>query len=760
MYDQNYQDKLQSAPGVDRNQNGSGGQLGDGTDIIDLRALFLVLFRRKWIIVNTVLFCAILSLLILFQLTPRYTASAMLALETRQSQVVDVQAVMSGVGTDVAAIKTEIDVMTSRRLVGKTVDALGLVRDPEFNGALNQQRSFISYLNPISYLPDTWQRSILGDPAQIAEEDRLTRERARVIDGVTSRLSVSNPARSYSISVSFESVNAKKAARIANGLADLYLTDQLEAKFEATQRANEWLNERIFDLRENVRASEVAAQRFREDNQLIQTASAGLVSDQQLSQINSRLIDARTDLARTEARFSQLSAISDPAIADYEGLAEVLDSALIQRLREQQSEVLRNRAELATRYGPRHPRMINVEAELGDIAANIRLEIRKVVAGIQNEVDVARARVSALETSLDQLKIENVSVNRAQVQLRELEREAEANRVLLETFLARFKETTNQQDIQQADARIISRADEPVDPSFPNKRLIFMLVIFVSGALGVGLAFLLETLDNGYRTLEQIRADLGTRGVGIIPMLASNKLQGTSVEDYLLAKPSSSFAEAHRNVHASLLYSGPRQNTPQVIMVTSSVPGEGKSTFSLCYARLMAKSGLKVLLVEADLRRPVVKVRLKLEGEQADLVSVLEGSEMGGQQLHKDQASNLHILGGKGHSDPQKLFSGEKFSGLMSWAREHYDLIVLDTPPVMAVSDAIVLSHHVDAVLYVVQWETTPKKSVESGIAQLREAGASIAGTVITQVNIKRHQSYGYGDQGYYYGTKSGYYTN
>lgn len=753
MYDQNYQEQPETATGQDR-----GNQPDE--DIIDLRALMLVLLRRKWIIINTVLFCSVLCLLVLFQLTPRYSASAMLALETRQNQVVDVQAVMSGIGTDLAAIKTEIDVMTSRRLVGKTVEALSLTQDPEFNGALNTQRGLLSYLNPLTYLPDSWRRSIVGEPPVVSEQERLAKERARVIDAVTSRLSVSNPPRSYSISVTFESADPRKAARIANSLADLYLTDQLEAKFEATQRANDWLNERIFDLRENVRVSEVAAQQFREENQLIQTASAGLVSDQQLAQLNTRLIDARTDLARTQARFSQIADISDPAVSDFAGLAEVLDSPLIQRLREQQSEVLRSRAELATRYGPKHPRMINVEAELGDIENNIRLEIRKVVAGIQNEVDVARARVTALEASLDQLKTENVAVNRAQVQLRELEREAEANRVLLETFLARFKETTNQQDIQQADARIISRADTPLDPSFPKKRLILMLVVVASLGLGVGLAFLLETLDNGYRTLEQIKTDLGLRGIGIIPMLASNKLQGTSVEDYLLAKPSSSFAEAHRNVHASLLYSGPRQNTPQVVMATSSVPGEGKSTFSLCYARLMAKSGMKVLLIEADLRRPVVRARLKLGGDKADLVSVLEGSELGGQQLHKDEDSSLHMLSGKGHSDPQKLFSGEKFSGLMSWARDQYDLIVLDTPPIMAVSDALVLSHHVDAVLYVVQWETTPKKSVEGGISQLREAGAPIAGTVITQVNIKRHQSYGYGDQGYYYGTKSGYYTN
>lgn len=754
MYDQNYPQNSHVAP------HASVAQQLEDADLIDIRGIFLMLLRRKWVVINTVLFSAVLALIVVFQLTPRYQAMAMLALDSRQSQVVDVESVLSGIGTDTAVIKTEIDIMQSRRLIGLAVDELGLMRDPEFNSALDTRKGITYWLNPINYVPDSWQRAMFGEEEQLPEFELLAIQRARVIDAVQSGLSVSNPPRSLSITMAFESENPKKAARVANGIANLYLTDQLEAKFEATQRANEWLNERVFDLREKVREAENIAQRFREENRIISTSESGLVADQQLAQLNTRLIDARTELARVEARYSQISSISEPENADYEGLAEVLDSALIQRLREQQSEVFRNKAELATRYGPRHPRMINVNAELADIEANIRTEIRKVVNGIQSEVNVANARVDALERSLESLKQENVSVNRAQVQLRELEREAEANRVLLETFLARFKETTNQGDLQQADARIISPADVPLIPSFPKKPLILMLVIFASAGLGVGLAFLLETLDNGFRTLEQVKAELGVRGIGLIPMLDKNKLQGTTVEEYLLAKPSSSFAEAHRNVHASLLYSGPRQNTPEIVMLTSSVPGEGKSTFALCYARLMARSGQKVLLVEADLRRPVLRARMKISDEQASLSDVLGDRGVDSARLYLDSDTGLNVLPGSQHPDPQKLFGGQQFVDMLTWARETFDLVVLDTPPVMAVSDAVVLSHHADAVLYGVQWETTPKKSVEAGLLQLREAGATVGGVIITQVNIKRHQSYGYGDQGYYYGSKSGYYTN
>ena len=236
MYDQTYQEKSE----LPTNQQAQPAAPSE--DIIDLRALGLVLLRRKWIIINTILFCTILTVLILFQLTPRYTASVMLALETRQNQVVDMQAVVSGISADAATIKTEIDVMTSRRLVGKTVDTLNLVRDPELNTELQTNKGFLSYLNPVNWLPDSFKAAIFGEQEVLSVEEQQSQERARVIDAVTERLSVSNPPRSYSISVSFESDGPRKAARIANGLADLYLTDQLEAKFEATQRANDWLN--------------------------------------------------------------------------------------------------------------------------------------------------------------------------------------------------------------------------------------------------------------------------------------------------------------------------------------------------------------------------------------------------------------------------------------------------------------------------------------------------------------------------------------
>jgi len=733
-------------------------------DVIDIRALISTLWRRKWVLVNVTVFFSVLAVLILVQVTPRYTASGLMAIESRQSSVVDLEAVLSGMSTDVAAIKTEIDVLQSRRLASKLVDKLQLTKDVEFNSALDTKKGLLGLLNPFNYLPQAWSDAVLGRKIDTrSEEQKAEAIKSKVVDVFLSKLSITNPARSYSMQVSFESTDARKAARIVNTLADLYLTDQLEVKFEATQRANDWLNGRVADLRENVRSAEQAAQAFREENQLIQTRSSGTVVDQQLAQINSQLIDARTELARTEARQEQASvAAQSNSGNDNNNLLEVLQSPLIQRLKEQQSEVQRRRAELATRYGPKHPTMINIEAEKEDISGKIALETRRIISAIQSEAEIAAIRVKTLERNLTALRLESFNASRAQVRMSELEREAQAGRVLLETFLARFKETTSQNGLQQADARIISRADVPTEASFPKKKLTLLLVMFAAAGLGVGLIFLLEALDNGYRTSEQLRSDLRLRGLGMIPLIGGGKLKGMGPEEYLRSKPTSSFAEAHRSIHASLMFSGLEDQAKKVLAITSSVPGEGKSTAALCMAQILGRTGLKVLIIEADLRRPVLRHRLNLDQRRYacinDILDPLDDTD--DLEIYTDELSGVQYLWADRHDDPQRLFSSNKFTLFLDEARKQYDLVLLDTPPVMAVSDVVVISKHVDAILFAVQWEKTSREIVRSAVAQLRQTNARLAGSILTQVDVKRHKGYGYGDQGYYYGTKSGYYTN
>ena len=739
------------------------------SDIIDVKELLRTLWRRRTVIIGTTLFVTSLAVLYTSQVTPRYTASALLTLQTRHEAVVDIQAVMSGLMMDnTAVILTELDLLSSRRLIGKLVDKLQLANDPEFNGALGDKKpsALAIALDPKTYIPPDWLMALglsSGDEDTMTEEERRSRERASVVNAVTAALSATNPELSYTINLSFVSEDPKKAALLTNTLANIYLTDQLEAKFEATQRATNWLSERIGDLRAKVAAAEGAVENYRAQHKLIQTSGQGTVSEQQLSQLNVQLITAQTALAEAEARYSQVKTQSDRR-GNAASLGEVLKSPLIQSLSEQEAQVRRRLADITKRYGPRHPETARANSELSDIRSKISEEIAKVTESVEAEVRVARARVSTLASSLDALKRENAALDRSRIELRELEREAQSSRVLLETFLARFKETSNQEDLQQADARIISEAEIPAGPSYPKKNQIIAIAFAISLVLGLGLAFLLEALDSGFRALEHLERLNKIKGLGMIPKLTSLKLKGMPPFNYALAKPTSAYSESLRSLYTNLMFGGPGEAKTKIIMVTSALPGEGKTTLSLSLSMLLNKAGsIKVLYIETDLRRSnAAKIVTDIDKTKPSITQYLTGAvEHWEECLNIHPASGLHLITAGGKTDyPQTLLQSERMRALIVEAYQRYDLILLDAPPLLAVSDAVILSHFVDAIIFAVRWEFTARDAVRNALELLRKAGAPIGGAVLTQVDVKRHAYYGYGDYASYYGRYGSYYTN
>ncbi|WPL11517.1 GumC family protein [Thiorhodovibrio litoralis] len=739
---------------------------GADADLIDIRELLSVLWRRRAVIIGTVFFLCLMAVIILVQLTPRYTASALLTLQTRSEAVVDIQAVMSGLSADASVIRTELDIISSRRLVGQLVDKLDLVKDPEFNPSLRADTSLLQYLDPRTYLSSDWLLALGlgGETEPLTEEERRERERARVIGNVTGALSVSNPTLSYTIQIAFESEDPKTAALLANTLAELYLDDQLEAKFEATQRATDWLSTRIAELRTRVLAAEQAVQAYREEHSIIESVREGAtISEEQLAKLNIDLVTARTQLAEAEARYRQVRVRGGASAA---ALGEVLQSPLIQRLGGQEAEVRRKAAEISERYGPRHPDVINVRSELNDIRRKINEEIGKITQNVENEVEVAKARVAALTENLDQLKAESSELQQSRIELRELEREAESSRVLLETFLSRFKETSNQEDLQQADARIISDAEVPSAPSFPNKKLILAVALVLSLMLGLGLAFLLEALDNGYRTPEQLEKTLHIKALGMVLKLGSLKLKGQSPDEYVISKPTSAYGEALRSVYTSLAFAAGKNIKPKRILVTSSLPGEGKSTFCLSLARLLARAGNnRVLLIEADLRRGKISKTLygpEPSAKAKPFLDYLTGEVPDWRAcVQQDGPSGLHVIAATGKIEhPQTLLQSDNMQRLLTESAQAYDLILIDSPPLLAVADALVLSHQVDGTVFIVKWESTAREAVKNALALLRKAHAPELGAVLTQVNIKRHAYYGYGDYASYYGRYGDYYAS
>jgi succinoglycan biosynthesis transport protein ExoP len=539
---------------------------------------------------------------------------------------------------------------------------------------------------------------------------------------------------------------------VANTYAELYLEQQLETKFDATRRASNWLNAHLDELRDKVRESAAAVQTFRDQHQLTQTKGS-TVTSQQLTELNSQMILAAADRAQKEASLRQIQEMLKSS-GGTEGAGQVLASPAILQLKAQQTELRRKEAELATRYKPAHPEMINIRAQIADVNRKIQEEATNIVRSMTADVNAARSREVSLRDSLQSLQKSAGVQDVAEVQLSELAREAEANRTLYENFLGRFKQTSAQEDMQQPDARIVGRADTPSAPTFPRKGIMIGLTGVLSLLLGVAGAFTLERLDNGFHSVDQTEQLSGAPCLGLVPAVSA----GHNPHKLVVEQPVSSYAEAIRSIRTGLNFTNV-DAPPKVVLVTSSIPKEGKSVFTTSFASSVARSGGRALIVDCDLRHPSVGKLLGASKGLPGLLSYFSEGADPAQLIRIDEKSGLHYLPVReGASNPQDLLGSQHMKALLDGLREKYDLILLDAPPVLAVSDALVLSHLADATIFLIRWQETPRPVALGALKLLRTQGAGLAGFVMSRVNVRKHAKYGYGDSGYYYGRYGSYY--
>lgn len=738
---------------------GPGADDDQGFLELDLMGLFRTLRKRLGLIVSVTLGLTALVMVVVLQQTPLYTASAQVLLDRQKMQVTDMEAVISGLPADSATVDSEVEILKSRALAERVVDRLNLMQDPEFNGALREP-SFLLWIDP-RFLLGELLALVSAEPAPVNEEMRARAERDGVVNSLLGSLNVTRQRLTYVINLSVTSEQPAKAARIANAYADTYILDQLEAKFDATRQANEWLSRRLSELRQQVQDSERAVEIFRTE-QGLESSSGVTVSEQQMSELNAQLILARTALAEARAKYDRARQIRSSG-GSIESMADVVQSGTISQLRQKQAELARELANLSSRYGPRHPEVVNAEAQRRDIEGQIGSEITRIIGSLQNNVSVAETRVASLEQSLRDIRGETGESGQAMVQLRELEREAAANRAVYESFLNRFKETSQQQDLQVPDSRIISPATSPISPSHPRKALSFALALVLSGMLGVGLAFLLEHVDNGLTTARDVEEALGLAHLVSVPLVPVEKGPGgkpLKPHDYLVQKPLSAFSESLRSLRSALQLSNV-DNPPKVILFTSALPSEGKTTTSVSFARAAAASGLKVVLVDCDLRHPSVHKTFGLPTPTAGLVELLAERLDPEAVMIEDEKTSLRILPiATGTANPPDLMASSQMQLLIERLRGEYDLVVLDSAPVLPVSDSRVLSRIVDETVFVVRWSDTPKDAAQAAIRELRLYQSNIAGAILVAVDATKQAKYGYGDGGYYYGKYSRYYVN
>jgi polysaccharide biosynthesis transport protein len=568
-------------------------------------------------------------------------------------------------------------------------------------------------------------------------------------------LSVSRAGEGFLLGISMTSVDPARAAKLANAVADAYVVEKLDARFDAAKRASTWLTDRLVDLRKQLHDSEEAVAKFRADHGLIQSSSTGSLSQQQLSELNGKLVEARADVAQKKARVDLLNSILKKG-GSLQSLPGLPNSPQLQALFAQEANISQKEAELTVRYTNEHPLVVNIRGEHRDLQRAIAAELQKSTANVNNEYELAKAHADAIEQALREATGQTGLDEQAAITLRELERTAAVNKSLFEDFLERAKVTGEQATFDARDARVITPASPPGVPSYPRKTQFLTLALIFGLFLGVGGAVAKDKLSGGFATPRQIEDMLQ------IPLLASVNImnakeltvKGNAVQIpfYPAVMPLGRFSESIRMLRSGVQMADV-DNPPKAVQVTSTVPNEGKTTIAMSLAVSAAVSGLKVLFVDSDLRHTSASNFFGMV-KQPGLVDVLVG-EVNPQDVIKfNEAAKIWVLpAGSKTRNPADLLGSNRMKEFFELCRQTFDFVVLDSPPIGPVIDPVILSQLSDAVVYVVRWASTSRELVQQSIQ--RVSGEKVAGVVFNMVNERAAQKYGKYAYQYYYGARS-----
>lgn len=737
-------------------------------DRIEWGEMLRGIWRRKWWVLAMVALGTGTVAWERLDTPPIYKAVAqVVAVNEAPERVVKMDSVVPAVEPSEAALGTQVNVLQSEALASKVVRILHLEEDPDFNYALapeDRQRHFrlgdiLRWLDPRAVLPSDWMawlrelKSTIRPSRTVsypAEKSRSEAVNSAVLGRFRSGLSVSPVPNSWVINIEYADEDPDKAALIANTVAEAFIADQVQRKVEATQRAAAWLATRLDELRGRVAEAEAAVEAYRERAGLI-AGRDGTVVSQQFSELNRQLAMVSNERMRTEAKQRQFARLREQG-GNLEAVPEVLSSPVIQSLRQQEAALALKLADASTRYGDSHPTVLNYRASLDDVDRKIKAQAARIAMGIQSEVDSLRSSESALRDEMARLEQQTAENGRAEIRLRELQREADAMRSLYQTMLVRVQEAREQEGLQRPDGKVIARALPPASPSSPRTTVVLGGALVGSLLLGLALALLLEKMDRRLRRPSEAAAKLGLPVIGLVPSLGRIWPLRGPPNGPPAALSDARYHEAIRTIHATPTLHASIER-PKIVMVTSSVPREGKSTLCLSLARQMAWSGLRCLLVDCDFRRPTLHSQLD-QPFGAGMTDLLKGSSTIEDVVRTDRHSNLDFIPAGDlakvgaampgtYTDPiSSLLQPERVQQVLDQLAERYDVIVVDTPPVMAVADARILSRHASKTIMVARWGATPRSTVLASLAQLLDAGADVAGVVLTQVNLRHYARY------------------
>lgn len=717
-------------------------------DEIDLRHLWHVV-RQSWGgILGLCIVVSLLTVLWVMRIDPVYRASTTIMIESQEAKTVSIEEVYGQPPGIREYFLTQFEIIRNRDVAERVADELDLWNNPLFAPPTAAESKTSPTLDVRN-----WLSSFYAAPADTnaAAVDDQERSRAAVINRFMSQLSVEPVEFTQLVVVSFESTDRKLAAQIVNTLARVYIQSQLDAKLQSTQAAGSWLTGRLQDLKAKLDASQQELQTYRDREEILDMSGGQTVDAQELNELTTRLGEARQARIGAENIYRELGGNANYSVEQLMNMPAVLQHPLVLDLAKNVTDAQQELANLARRYGPEHPKMIAAVARDQSAKSELKQQVMQVAASIEKEYRVVLRNEQNLDQQLAAVKEEVASSNRKQFRLRELEQQVEADQRLYEMFFNRAKETSETMGFQSAHARVVEKATPPISPIKPNKLNIVLIAFLLSAIVGVGLAILRDLLDNTLNSPDDVVERLGAPLLGVLPNIKMAKGHSGPYLGYL-EDNKSAFAESVRSLRTGLMLTG-LEKPHKVTVVTSTNPGEGKSTVAINLASALAQME-SVLLIDADLRRPSIAAAFKFPSGTPGLSNVLALSARVDDCVQKTEAGFDVLPAGVLPPNPQEILATQQFRKLLKQLGEHYDRIIIDSAPINAVSDSLILATLADSLVYVAKADETPLKLILKNINLIKHSNLPITGVVLNRLDTKKQRGYG---KGGYYGTYESY---
>jgi succinoglycan biosynthesis transport protein ExoP len=708
-----------------------------------------VLFKRRWTALTVFVIVVLGVSIYTFTATPIYEGRTQILIEKEAANVVSFKEAFEQNQIADDYYQTQYRILQSRGLARRTLDATKLWNDPLFSPPPDTSWSVNRAAAASVAAVSGWFSS-----AKSAAEPPLpneTRKQSAAIDRFLRGLTIAPIRNSRLVDVKYASPDPAMSRDIANALAKAYIEQNLEFKFMASKVASDWLGSQLAEQKKLVEASELALQRYREQNDGIALDEKQDIVVQKLADLNAAVTKAKTERIEREARYRQIQSIqSDRAALDTS--PAILGNSYIQQAKIELAGLQRQLAEISEKLGDRHPDIVKLRSSIQVADSKLQAEIAKVVQSVRNEYLAAQAQEDSLVAALNQQKNEALSMNRKGIEYGVLARDAASNRQIYDSLMQRTKETGISGELKASNIRVVDPAETPRGAISPNTRSNLMMAIFGGATLGIGLAFFFEYLDSRIKNPEELTKYLGLPFLGMVPAL----FDATAQDPLLGSGVPSNFAEAFRALRTNLLFSSADEGTKSVV-VTSTGPGEGKSVVAGNIAIALAQAGQRVLLIDADMRKP--RVHSVFNKPQAPgLSNILVGNAKASDAVHKTQIAGLWVMAA-GHlpPNPAELLGSRRFKEFITSLGQHFDWIIIDTPPVMPVTDPSLVAHLATGVLFVVGAEMTSRHAAQRALEQLENARARFLGAVLNRVDLQ-HNRYYYSQ--YYRKEYSEYYTS